>query len=339
MKTKILMALLCLCPLFAVAQNYEQQGDELYAQGQYDKAEKKYRAAIEISGASSSLQAKKEKCSKCVTLLAHAKSAEENASDIAGYKEASRLYSDLYAIHALPTYRNKANALQRKADTIREQQRAAEQAERERQAQLEAERKARLEAERQAERERKAREYIPEGTKVINKGTFKNRLDIKNIIIPNSVTSIGDEAFACCNSLTSVTIGNSVTGIGYGAFGDCSSLTSVTIGNNVTSIGVCAFRDCNSLTSVIIPNSVTSIGNSAFYGCSGVTSIVIPNSVTTIGNWAFKGCSGLTSVVIPSSVTSIEDDAFEGCRNLTIKIPENLRGKIKESDCKKVIYY
>ena len=157
MKTKILMALLCLCPLFAVAQNYEQQGDELFAQGQYDKAEKKYRAAIEISGASSSLQSKKEKCSKCVTLLAHAKSAEENAFDIAGYKEASRLYLDLYAIHALPTYRNKANALQRKADTIREQQRAAEQAERERQAQLEAERKAKLEAERQAEQERQAK--------------------------------------------------------------------------------------------------------------------------------------------------------------------------------------
>ena len=96
---------------------------------------------------------------------------------------------------------------------------------------------------------------------------------IKSVTIGNSVTSIGDEAFYYCNSLTSVTIGNSVTSIGDNAFSGCSSLTSITIPDSVTSFGNYAFRDCSSLTSVTIGNSVTSIGEYAFYNCSSLTSV------------------------------------------------------------------
>ena len=91
-----------------------------------------------------------------------------------------------------------------------------------------------------------------------------------------SVTSIGDEAFRRCSSLTSVTIPNSVTSIGRYAFEGCSSLTSVTIPNSVTSIGIYAFNGCSSLTSVTIPNSVTSIEHDAFTGCSSLTAIYVP---------------------------------------------------------------
>ena len=134
----------------------------------------------------------------------------------------------------------------------------------------------------------------------------------KNTIIPNSVTTIGSDAFYKCGGLTSVTIPNSVTSIGNYAFSGCSGLTSVTIPNSVTSIGGSAFSGCSGLTSVTIPNSVTSIRGSAFYGCSGLTSVTIPNSVTSIRGSAFYGCSGLTSVSIPNSVTSIGSDAFHG---------------------------
>ena len=90
---------------------------------------------------------------------------------------------------------------------------------------------------------------------------------VKQVIIDDGVTTIGEWAFRGCSSLTSVTIPNSVTTIGEEAFRDCSSLTSITIPNSVTTIGESAFSDCSSLTSIRIPNSVTTIGVSAFAGC------------------------------------------------------------------------
>ena len=131
--------------------------------------------------------------------------------------------------------------------------------------------------------------------------------------IPNSVISIGSDAFVGCTSLTSVTIPNSVTSIGGSAFSGCTNLTSITIPDSVTSIGSYAFEDCTSLTSVTIGNSVTSIGGSAFSGCTSLTSITIPDSVTSIGDYAFYECTSLKSVTIPDSVTSIGHNAFYGC--------------------------
>ena len=139
---------------------------------------------------------------------------------------------------------------------------------------------------------------------------------VEEYIIGDNVTSIGNNAFWNCTSLTSVTIPKSVTSIGSQAFSGCSGLTSVIIPNSVTSIGGGAFSGCSGLTSVIIPNSVTSIGNSAFHHCNGLMSVTIGNSVTSIGSYAFSGCSGLTSVIIPNSVTSIGNSAFHHCNGL-----------------------
>ena len=140
--------------------------------------------------------------------------------------------------------------------------------------------------------------------------------DSNEIIVPNGVTSIGDNAFFGCSSLTSITIPDSVTSIGLQAFQDCTSLTSITIPDSVTSIGKNAFWGCSSLTSITIGGSVTSIGSSAFHDCSSLTSITIPDSVTSIGDYAFSGCSSLTSITIPDSVTSIGDSAFSYCKSL-----------------------
>ena len=160
--------------------------------------------------------------------------------------------------------------------------------------------------------------------------------DIKRVIIGDSVTSIGDNAFSVCSSLTSVTIGNSVTTIGNSAFSVCNSLTSVTIPNSVTTVGEAAFRNCSRLTSVTIPNSVTTIGNSAFCRCYALTSVTIPNSIKSIGNEAFRDCGYLTSVTIPNSVTTIEQAAFYGCSSLTsITIPNSVTtiGNYAFSNC------
>ena len=140
-----------------------------------------------------------------------------------------------------------------------------------------------------------------------------------NIIIPEtiiydnttySVTSIGEDAFYK-SGITSVTIPNSVTSISENAFLDCHQLEFVTIGNSVTTIGEHAFHGCSGLTSVIIPNSVISIGEDAFSDCFGLTSATIGNSVKYIGQDAFAECSMLESITIPNSVISIGEQAFE----------------------------
>ncbi|MBQ8341817.1 MAG: leucine-rich repeat protein [Clostridia bacterium] len=185
---------------------------------------------------------------------------------------------------------------------------------------------------------------------------FSGCSSLTTIIIPESVTEIGNCAFKGCNSLESISLslesfsgdmssfsclfGSSnsfvptslktviITGgttVAYSFFSGCSSLTSVAIPESVTSIGGSAFSGCSSLTSVTIPNSVTSIGNGAFKGCSSLTSVAIPESVTSIGYHTFSGCSSLTSVTIPNSVTSIGDGAFSSCSSLTsIAIPESV---------------
>ena len=119
-------------------------------------------------------------------------------------------------------------------------------------------------------------------------------------IIPSSVTSIGEYAFAFCSGLTSITIPNSVTSIGSNAFGNCSGLTSITIPSSVTNIESNVFFGCSGLTSITIPSSVTNIESNAFFGCSGLTSITIPNSVTSIGFGAFFNCTKLVTVYLPA---------------------------------------
>ena len=159
---------------------------------------------------------------------------------------------------------------------------------------------------------------------------------LKNLVIGNSVTTIGKFAFTSCTGLQKVTIGNSVTAIGGGAFKGCSGLTTVTIGNSVTTIGERAFTSCSGLTEVTIPNSVTTIGDSAFEGCTGLKTVTIGNSVTTIGERAFTSCSGLTEVTIPNSVTTIGERAFYSCTSLTeVSIPNSVTniGSSAFEDC------
>ena len=145
-------------------------------------------------------------------------------------------------------------------------------------------------------------DYYYTSDNVIPSNVFGNCDRLKSIILPSSVTSIGDYAFGDCSSLTSMVLPESVTSIGDYAFGDCSSLTSIVFPSSVTSIGESAFMRCSSLTSIVLPETVTSIGHSAFTFCRGLTSIVLPESVTSIGDYAFRGCYGLMEIYSLASV-------------------------------------
>ncbi|RGL57045.1 hypothetical protein DXC61_12305 [Segatella copri] len=153
---------------------------------------------------------------------------------------------------------------------------------------------------------------IKEGVRIICNNAFFCCRSLTDIVIPDSVTSIGDGAFEGCRSLTEVVIPNSVTSIGDRAFSLCRSLTEVVIPDSVTGIGDRTFLGCSSLTEVVIPDSVTNIGKGAFANCCSLAEVVIPNSVTTIGGFAFMKCKSLAEVVIPNSVVCINSNSFIG---------------------------
>ncbi len=164
--------------------------------------------------------------------------------------------------------------------------------------------------------------YNTEPDNKIPTASFNNKTSLTSIILPNSTTVIGNNAFYGCSGLTGdLTIPSSVTSIGFYAFASCTGFKgSLTIPVSVTAIGVRAFMGCSGFTgSLTIPNSVTSIGESTFSGCSGFSgSLTIPNSATSIGDDAFYGCSKLTgNLTIPNSVTSIGTNAFYNCSKLT----------------------
>lgn len=168
---------------------------------------------------------------------------------------------------------------------------------------------------------------IPESVSTIGQSAFMSCESLASVILPNSVTSIPQDCFAGCRNLTSISIPNSVTSIGNGAFSYCGLTSIPQLPVTINSIPSGCFSHCYSLTSVTIPETVTSIGQGAFIGCTSLTSVSIPNSVTSIYGGAFRGCSSLTSVTIPNSVTSIDEYAFGGCSSLTsVTIPESVTG-------------
>ena len=195
---------------------------------------------------------------------------------------------------------------------------------------------------------------VKEGTRIICDRAFLGCGSLSEIVIPSSVTSIGDLEFYSCGSLSEIVIPSSVTSIGYKAFCGCSSLKYISIPKSVIGLNgnpfaewkgkleclspnfvyeddilfnkdksrIISFRNQN-IKSYVIPSSVTSIGDHAFLGCGSLSEIVIPSSVTSIGDSAFSCCDSLPEIVIPFSVTSIGDSAFYDC-----KFPDNLKQEL-----------
>ena len=148
---------------------------------------------------------------------------------------------------------------------------------------------------------------------------------IHSVTIPQSVTSIGKDAFAQCRALQSLTIDDAATSIGDWAFCECYKLTTLSLGENITTIGDYAFEDCRILNNVTIPQSVTSIGKHAFEFCYKMDSLTIKDAATSIGEYAFCDCQKLETLSLGKNITTIGDDAFRGCYDLEcIMLPAGL---------------
>jgi len=155
------------------------------------------------------------------------------------------------------------------------------------------------------------------------------------IAIPNSVTTIGKQAFSMCTALTAVEIPESVTSIGDYAFNYCIGLASVTLPNSLISIGNGVFSQCHALTSIEIPNSVTSIGSGVFTECLALSTVTIGSGVTSIGSYAFSMCSGLTSVTCLATTPPALDEAVfydVDCAQIPLYVPQESVEAYKAAD-------
>ena len=156
---------------------------------------------------------------------------------------------------------------------------------------------------------------VPDKTTAIGPNAFSLCINLKRVVIPESVTDIGGHTggvFLGCKNLEHVDIPDTVANIGQKSFQDCSSLKEVTIPSKVTAIPFGLFWKCTRLTNVKLPDGITSIGNYAFADSTQLTLQRFPKSLKKIGAYAFKNCKALKDLAIPKSVTETGRGAFRG---------------------------
>ena len=166
---------------------------------------------------------------------------------------------------------------------------------------------------------------FPETLTTIGNNAFTWSQNLKSVKLPEAVTTIGKGAFASCGRLTSVTLPTTLTEIGDYAFRYCTWLPSISLPETITALGKYAFEGCEKLTEVDFPTNLATIGNGAFSKCTGLTSVSLPETVVEVCDSTFTGCTALASITLPDNLTAIGECAFAGCKKLTeVKLPENV---------------
>ena len=164
---------------------------------------------------------------------------------------------------------------------------------------------------------------VPDGVRRIADNAFAQNKNIKSVVIPDTVNYIGAECFSFCSALESVTLPDSLADLGYSTFNGCKSLTDISIPEGVTTIGSCCFRDCTALKSIELPDSIRNIEFQSFAQCGELRDISLPAGLEMIDMYTFSRCSSITSISLPPSIKKICDHAFVGCSALDeVTFPE-----------------
>ncbi len=180
---------------------------------------------------------------------------------------------------------------------------------------------------------------IPEGVTSIGDNAFYGCSKLKSVSLPSTLKSIGEEAFGECTLLENISIPDDVTRIAKKAFCRCRNLTNVKLPSSLKSIGEEAFTECKNLYSISIPYGTETLENGAFARCEGLTYVLIPDTVETIGNWVFTDCIALKVADIPQNVKIIGERAFKSCRRLETEVELKQITDLGEQafyDCEKI---
>ena len=157
--------------------------------------------------------------------------------------------------------------------------------------------------------------------------SFSNCKTLKSVILPEKLEEIPTSLFEGCSALTTLVIPNTVTKIGKNAFKE-SGFTQITLPENLTTIEASAFYKTK-LETITIPEKVTAIPSGCFSLCENLREVILPNTLTTISQNAFEDCPILESINIPSSLENIEKRAFANCKNLklsnTLRFPDSMK--------------
>ena len=165
------------------------------------------------------------------------------------------------------------------------------------------------------------------GTSSIGENAFYKCSSLSRCVLTPDITTISRQAFRGCTRLTEITLPATLTNIDEGAFRDCSSLTSLTFPASLTTIENHAFWGCSSLTHLDLsaPTAAT-IGFDAFSGCERLVKLTLPAALSRIEKWTFRRCSALVELTLPAALNCIDQLAFEECTSLTTVIfPATLR--------------
>ena len=165
--------------------------------------------------------------------------------------------------------------------------------------------------------------------------TDELRSTITEIRTGNYITSIGANAFAGFNKMTTFKFGLKIRTVGDSAFENCTKLRTINnTSTKLTTIGNRAFADCESLSEAFLPSTLVSIGKEAFYSCGSIRTVMMLSNVKTVGDSAFAYCAGLNHAFVPQSVTTVGDNIFMGCNGpMSASIDSYIVGEGMFSGC------